>query len=99
MISKYRLMEWVKIWIFCICWFGLIAFMTFSFNATSATYDDQERSVNSAGGNRYGDSRFDMEANPDSNADADEDFNIDANPDTYINDDPNFPSNIHSPSY
>lgn len=61
-------------------------------------YDDQGRSVNSAGGNRYGDSRFGMNANPSSNAQADQDYNLDAHPDTYINDNPNFPSNVHSPS-
>tara|TARA_R110000803_G_scaffold132274_1_gene199476 strand:+ start:353 stop:643 length:291 start_codon:yes stop_codon:yes gene_type:complete len=61
-------------------------------------YDDQDRSVNSAGGNIYGDSRFSMEANPNSNMRANPNSNINANPDTYINDNPNFPSNIHNPS-
>ena len=67
-------------------------------NAFAQYYDDQDRSVNSAGGNIYGDSRFSMEANPNSNMSANPDSNINANPDTYINDNPNFPSNIHNPS-
>ena len=77
---------------------GCFLFAEHTFAGGRWDIDYQGRSVNGAGGNGYGDSRFDIKANPNANMRANPNSNINANPNTYINKNPNFPSNIHQPS-
>ena len=60
------------------------------FAEESMHQDEYGRWVNSAGGNIYGDSRYNMDADPRYNMDADPRYNMDADPRYNMDADPRY---------
>ena len=85
--SKNILLATILVGAFC----AISVFLSLGSEAIAQMRQDSSgRWVNSAGGNIYGDSRFNLDADPRFNLDADPRFNLDADPRFNLEGDPRY---------